>query len=78
MFAPAKVSTGATWGQDDGVEICIAGQSPDGELVTFVIRGYAGGVVQSVTDAARRQKRRHDWAKRRDSRPSSRSLGARP
>ena len=51
MFAPAKVSTGATWGQDDGVEICIAGQSPDGELVTFVIRGYAGGVVQSVTDA---------------------------
>ncbi len=51
MFAPAKVSTGATWGQDDGVEICIAGQTPDGETVTFVIRGYAGGAVQSVTDA---------------------------
>jgi hypothetical protein len=27
MFAPAKVSTGSAWGQDDGVEICLGGQS---------------------------------------------------
>lgn len=51
MFAPAKVTTGSAWGQDDGVEICLAGQSPDGQPVTFVIRGFAGSAVQSVTDA---------------------------
>ena len=51
MFAPAKVSTGSVWGTDDGVEICIAGRTPDGKLATFVVRGYAGGAVQSATDA---------------------------
>ena len=51
MFAPANVNTGSTWGQDDGVEICVAGHTPDGKPTTFVIRGYAGGTVQSVTDA---------------------------
>ena len=33
------------------MEICIAGQTPDGKPATFVIRGYAGGAVQSATDA---------------------------
>lgn len=51
MFAPAKLSTGSTWGKDDGVEICLAGRTPYGASATFVLRGYAGGASQSVTDA---------------------------
>ena len=51
MFAPAKMSMGSVWGQDDGVELCIAGRAPDGIPGTFVIRSYAGGAVESVTDA---------------------------
>jgi hypothetical protein len=51
MFGPAKVSTNSVWGKDDGVEICIAGKAVDGKPVTFVVRGYAGGTLQSVTDA---------------------------
>lgn len=51
MFGPANVSTGSVWGKDDGVEICIAGKTPDGQPATFVIRGFAGGTLQSATDA---------------------------
>ena len=51
MFGPAKVSTNSVWGKDDGVEICIAGKTPDGRPVTFVVRGYACGSLQSATDA---------------------------
>ncbi len=51
MFGPAKVSTNSVWGKDDGVEICIAGRTPEGRPATFVIRGFAGGALQSATDA---------------------------
>lgn len=51
MFSPAVVSTNAVWGRDDGVEICLAGQTPDGRPATFVIRGFAGGALRSVTEA---------------------------
>jgi hypothetical protein len=51
MFGPAKVSTNAVWGKDDGVEICLAGKMPDGRPATFVVRGFAGGALQSATDA---------------------------
>ncbi len=51
MFGPAKVSTNSVWGKDDGVEICIAGKTPDGKPATFVVRGYACGALQSSTDA---------------------------
>ena len=51
MFGPAKVSTGSVWGKDDGVEISIAGKTPDGKPATFVVRGFACGVIQSATDA---------------------------
>jgi hypothetical protein len=51
MFGPAKVTTNSTWGKDDGVEICIAGKAPDGKPVTFVVRGYPCGALQSATDA---------------------------
>jgi hypothetical protein len=50
MFEPAKLSKGATWGKDDGVEICIAGKTSDGKPANFVIRGYVDGTVQSATD----------------------------
>ena len=51
MFDASKLRTGTVWGKDDGAEFCIAGRTPDGKPVTFVIRGFAGGTVQSVTDA---------------------------
>lgn len=51
MFEPAKISQGATWGKDDGVEICLAGNTLDGKPATFVIRGYANGTGESVADA---------------------------
>lgn len=51
MFAPAQIKTGSDWGKDDGVEICIAGKTSDGKPANFVIRGYAGGILQSVADA---------------------------
>ncbi|MDD5523213.1 MAG: right-handed parallel beta-helix repeat-containing protein [Kiritimatiellae bacterium] len=55
MFAPAQIKTGADWGKDDGVEICIAGKASDGKPITFVVRGFAGGVIQSATDAGASQ-----------------------
>ena len=51
MFGPAKVSTNSVWGKDDGVELCIAGRTPDGQPATFVLRGFAGGALQSALDA---------------------------
>ena len=51
MFELDKLRKGMAWGQDDGAEISIAGKTPDGKPATFVVRGFAGGSVQSVTDA---------------------------
>ena len=51
MFGPAHVTTNSAWGKDDGVEISVAGRTPDGHPATFVIRGFAGGALQSATDA---------------------------
>ena len=45
VFDVTQLQKNSTWGRDDGAEICIAGTSG-----TFVIRGFAGGSVQSVTD----------------------------
>jgi hypothetical protein len=50
-FDVSKLRKGTAWGQDDGAEICIAGKTPDGKPATFVVRGFAGGAAQSVTDA---------------------------
>jgi hypothetical protein len=46
LFDINKLSKGERWGKDDGAEICIAGGKG-----TFVIRGFAGGALASVTDA---------------------------
>ena len=45
-----NISGGEKWKKDDGVEIAIAGIDK-GKAVTFVIRAYANGKIQSVTDA---------------------------
>lgn len=50
MFEPATLGTGAAWRKDDGVEIALAGQTPDGKPTTLVLRGYVNGALQSVTD----------------------------
>ena len=51
MFGPAKVTTNSVWGKDDGVEICLAGKTPEGKPVAFVLRGYPCGAFQSAMDA---------------------------
>lgn len=48
---PATVSEGAAWGEDDGMELCLAGVAPGGAPVTYVVRGFPNGVARSVTDA---------------------------
>jgi hypothetical protein len=45
LFDITKLRQGSVWGRDDGAEICIAGDKG-----TFVIRGFANGTIQSVTD----------------------------
>ena len=51
LFGPAQVSTNSVWGKDDGVEISVSGKTPEGQPTTYVIRGFAGGALQSATDA---------------------------
>jgi hypothetical protein len=43
LFDVTKLTTGTTWGKDDGAEVCIAGKEG-----TFVIHGFAGGAHESV------------------------------
>ena len=50
-FDVTKLRDGTVWGEDDGAEIAVAGSKTDGQPVTFVLRGYPGGKLQSVTDA---------------------------
>ena len=50
-FDVTKLRDGTEWGKDDGAEIALAGKTADGETATFVLRGYPGGELQSVTDA---------------------------
>lgn len=51
MFETSKLRSGSEWGKDDGAEVCIAGHSPAGQPVTFVIHGFANGALESVTVA---------------------------
>jgi hypothetical protein len=51
MFEPAQIGKGAVWGKDDAAEICVAGTTPNGKPAVFVVRGSAGGTLDSVTDA---------------------------
>lgn len=51
LFDVKKLREGTVWGEDDGVEICVEGPAPDGQPLRFVLRGYAGGKLQSVSVA---------------------------
>ena len=46
LFDIGLLRKGEAWGADDGAEVCIAGAQG-----TFVLRGFAGGALHSVTDA---------------------------
>lgn len=50
-FDVSKLRDGTVWSKDDGAEIALAGKTADGKPVTYVLRGYPGGRLQSVTDA---------------------------
>jgi hypothetical protein len=50
MFDNSNISMGDTWGEHDGIEISIGGFDK-GKPVTFVVRSYVNGTVQSITDA---------------------------
>jgi hypothetical protein len=47
MFEVGKLRKGTVWGEDDGMEIAIAGAGG----AAYVVRGFADGTVRSVTDA---------------------------
>lgn len=51
MFAPATISAGHTWGQDDGLEVSLQGRTPDGQDAIFVLRGYPDATFESATVA---------------------------
>ena len=51
MFDPANISLGDKWEKDDGMEISLEGVDDNGKPVIYIIRAYADGTVQSVTDA---------------------------
>ena len=51
MRESGKISKGSTWGKDDGLEVCIAGETSKGTPAIFVVRVYSDGTVQSITDA---------------------------
>jgi len=48
MF-PEDRKLGRVWGQDEAVELAVEGQRADGKPVTYVLRGFAGGAVESLT-----------------------------
>ncbi len=45
MFDTDKISRGNIWEKDDGLELAIAGKSPNGNPVQFVIRLFAGDTL---------------------------------
>ena len=51
MADPGRISRGSVWGKDDGLEVSIAGEISKGMPAIFVVRLYADGTVQSITDA---------------------------
>ncbi|MDP6355046.1 MAG: right-handed parallel beta-helix repeat-containing protein [Planctomycetota bacterium] len=50
MF-PEDRKLGHTWGTDEGVEIAVQGKLADGKPVTYVLRGFADGTLESLTAA---------------------------
>ena len=50
MFDTINISFGDTWGRNDGVEISLEG-SFKGKPLTYVLRSYVNGKIQSIADA---------------------------
>lgn len=50
-FDTTRLTRGDAWGKDDGAELCLGGKTKEGQPVTFVVRGFAGGAMRSTTDA---------------------------
>jgi hypothetical protein len=50
MFDSSNIRNGASWGKDDGMEISLGGFDK-GKPVTYVIRSFSNGTLQSATDA---------------------------
>jgi hypothetical protein len=46
---PEDRKLGHVWGKDEGVEFTLGGRRPSGESVTYVLRGFADGTVESLT-----------------------------
>ena len=40
---------GSEWGKDDAVEVALGGKDAEGKPVTWVLRGFANGQIQSAT-----------------------------
>ena len=46
---PEERKLGNTWGTDEGLELTLGGSRPDGKPVTYVLRGFAEGKLDSLT-----------------------------
>ena len=51
MFETENIRKGNSWGKDDAVEISIGGLTDQSKPMTYVIRTYVDGTIQSITDA---------------------------
>lgn len=52
ITVPTKaVTKGNAWRADDGAEICLAGKTPEGKAVIWVVRGYANGALETSDEA---------------------------
>lgn len=49
--APEKLKKGATWGQDDGAEVCFRNASGAKPGATFIVQGFVNGTLDSSTNA---------------------------
>ncbi|MBT7166107.1 MAG: hypothetical protein HN904_25225, partial [Victivallales bacterium] len=50
-FRGTTITDGTEWGKDDGAEIRIQGQRPNGTKTMFTVRGFAGGALQCMEDS---------------------------
>lgn len=48
MF-PEDRKLGRVWAEDEAMELAVQGQRADGQPVTYVLRGFANGAVESLT-----------------------------
>lgn len=48
MF-PEDRKLGHTWGKDEGIELALGGKRPNGEPVTYVLRGFTDGSLERLT-----------------------------